>query len=89
MLVPSIGFESMEIFNETLEFLGAKISGEQPFEQDPPSVNLSTACYICDAAKKSMGPVSVVKMSISRAVGSSVPLATGLLVMVAVAFVLM
>ncbi|MCJ1481775.1 hypothetical protein MMC06_001934, partial [Schaereria dolodes] len=78
ILVPSIGFDAIEIFNETAFFLGAHLSGAQHFEQNK-SFNLATACYFFDAAKKTMGPAAAAKLSL--AAGFRVPFTMALLTM--------
>lgn len=88
LLVPSIGFDAIEIFNETASFLGAKLSAAQRFEQNA-SIDLSTACYYFDAAKKTMGPAASAKLSRSLAAGFRVPLAMALLPMTMVGLLLM
>lgn len=85
VVVPSVGFDAIEIFNETAYFLGAKLSGAQHFEQGT-SIDLATACYYFDAAKKTMGPAAAAKPSL--AAGFRVPLAMALLTMT-VGFMLM
>ena len=90
LLVPSIGFDAIEIFNETASFLGAKLSGAQHFEQNK-SFDLTTACYYFDAAKKTMGPAAAAtaKLSLSLAADFHVPLAMVLSTLTMVGFMLM
>jgi len=88
LLVPSIGFDAIAIFNETAHFLGAKLSGAQHFEQNK-SFDLPTACYYFDKAKKTMGAAAAAKLSLSLAAGFRVPLALALLTMTMVGFMLM
>lgn len=85
--MPSIGFDAIEIFNETGSFLGAQLSAAQGFEQNA-SIDLTTACYYFDAAKKTMGPAAAAKLSRSLAAGFRVPLAMALLPMTMVGFML-
>ena len=68
MVVPSIGFDIAEVFNEAVTFLGADISAGQPFEQDPANRNLTTACFFYDAAKKALAPATESKTKVSSAV---------------------
>ena len=77
LLVPSIGFDAIEVFNETAYFLGAQLSGAQHFEQTK-SINLTTACYYFDAAGKTMHPAAAAKLSLSLAAGVRVPSAMAL-----------
>ena len=86
--MPSIGFDAIEIFNETAYFLGADLSSAQHFEQNE-STNLATACYYYDAAKKTLGPAAAIKPPLSFAAGFRVPLTMALLTMTMVGFMLM
>lgn len=86
LVVPSIGFDAIEIFNETAHFLGAELSGAQHFEQNK-SIDLPTACYYFDAAKKTMGPAAAAKRSLGA--GFRVPFAMALLTMTMVGLMLM
>lgn len=88
LLAPSIGFDALEIFNETAYFLGAKLSGVQQFEQND-SINLKTACYYFDPATKILSPAASAKLPLSLAAGFRVPLAMALLTMTMVGFMLM
>lgn len=88
LLMPSIGFDATETFGESASFLGANLAGVQNFEQNK-SINLPTACYYFDAAKKTMGPATAVKLSRSLAAGFRVPLAVALLTTTMVGFMLM
>ena len=65
LVAPSIGFEAMEIFNESASFFGLKLSGKQTFDQSK-NFNLSTDCLFYDAAKKSLAPPTAVKAKLSR-----------------------
>lgn len=86
--MPSIGFDAIEIFNETGSFLGAELSGAQHLEQNK-SINLTTACYYFDAAKKTMGPAAAAKLPLSLTAEFRVPHAMALLPMTVVGFMLM
>lgn len=88
LLTSSIGFDAIEIFNETAYFLGAHLSGTQHSEQNK-SFDLTTACYYFDAAKKTMSPAAAVKLPLSLAAGFRVPLAMTLLTMTMVGLMLM
>lgn len=86
--MPSIGFDAIEILNESASFLGAKLSAAQHWEQNK-SFNLSTSCYYFDAAKKTMGPAAAAKLSRSLAAGFRIPLAMALLPMTMVGLLML
>lgn len=73
MVVPSIGFDTLAVFQETGDFLGFKLSAAQPFEADPPNINLTTACFFYDAAKKALAPATQSKTKVSSAVRDQHP----------------
>ena len=79
--MPSIGFDVIESLNEEAGVFDDKVSWTQSLEQSK-SINITTACYFFDAAKKTMGPAAEAKVSPSLAAGSRVPLAVALLMMV-------
>ena len=74
LLVPSIGFDAIESLNEKVGVFGDQASKTQSLEQGK-SINITTACYFFDAAKKTMGPAAEAKVSPSLAAGSRVPVA--------------
>ena len=78
LLVPSIGFDAIESLNEKAGALGDQVSWTQNFEQSK-SINITTACYFFDPAKKTMGPAAEAKVSLSLATGSRTPLAMAFL----------
>ena len=89
LVVPSIGFDAMEIFNETAHFFfGADLSRAQHFEQNK-SIDLPTSCYYFDAAKKTMGPAASATAKLSLAAGFRLPLAMALLTTTMVGLMLM
>ena len=73
MVVPSIGFDTLAIFQKSTYFLGVKSSAAQPFEEDPPDINLTIACYFYDAAKKALAPATQSKIKVSSAVRDQSP----------------
>ena len=88
LVAPSIGFEVMEIFNESAGFFGVKWSGEQQFEQGR-NFNLTTDCLFYDAAKKSLGPATAVQaklppppqsLAVDRCPSFAVAVATAIMV---------
>ncbi|CAD6591577.1 MAG: hypothetical protein ASARMPREDX12_005261 [Alectoria sarmentosa] len=86
LVAPSLGLDLFEVFNESANFLGAKLSGQQPFNQSF-FWDLPTQCLFFDAAKKTLGPASATKSAqISRAADPPVfPLATTFMAVAAVA----
>ncbi len=90
LIAPSIGFDTIEIFNESVYFLGLKKSGGQHYEQSK-DFDLSTDCLFYDAAKKSLGPATAIKSKVSRslALGRCSPFAVAVSVAFMVGFVLM
>ena len=86
LVAPSLGLDLFEVFNESANFLGAKLSGQQPFNQSF-FWDLPTQCLFFDAAKKTLGPASATKSAqISRAADPPVvPLATAFMAVAAVA----
>lgn len=78
LVAPSVGLDFFEVFNETAGFLGAKVSGQQPFNQSL-SWGLPTQCLFFDPAKKTLGPAASATglAHVSRAADRPVvPLAT-------------
>lgn len=86
LVTPSLGLDFFEVFNETANFLGAELSGEQPFNQSF-SFGLPTQCLFFDAAKKTLGPASATNTAhTSRAAGRPVvPVAATFMAVAAVA----
>ena len=87
LVLPSIGFDAIEIFNETAYFFGVDLSGTQHFEQKK-SFNLPTSCYYFDPAKKTMGLAAEAKLSLSLAAGFRGPFAMALLTLTMMGFML-
>ena len=55
-LVPSIGFDALEVFSENASVLGDSLASENQNFQQNYSSNLSTTCYFFDTAKETLGP---------------------------------
>lgn len=79
-VVPSIGFDVFEVFNESASFFGIQLDGQQPFNQSPPELALPTECSFFDQVKHTMGPVPAIK---TKQIGAAVrtPVSLGVALM--------
>lgn len=86
LVAPSLSLDFFEIFKETADFIGFKLSGQQPFNQSF-SWGLPTQCLFFDVAKETLGPASATKPAkISRAADRPVvPLVATFMAVAAVA----
>ena len=76
LLVPSIGFDAFEVFTEKGQFPGLDPQQANQVFSQTESKNITTACYLFDAAKKTLGPAPMNRPSkISSATSNHTSLA--------------